>query len=483
MAVEIVVLSGARQGDRLLLEARQFRAGDDPACEVFFDPENDASARDRGALFRLADDGWWIEPTGAGDVYVNQEPVVGKTRIRSGDLVRLSERGPDFSFGIVTRATVSPGGADRAAAVPPAEPSPPSAAQAASGPPSTAAAEPWRHAFWAVVVLAVCVLFLVPISFLTLVGFFRPDGPPTPSGESAVAATAQPDSEPPASGSQRAKASPEAPAPGWSPREPIPEPADLGPSAGPAPRERETGDEPGDVWSGVGERVRDAVYLIQVEVGDASRTHSLPFATCCAIGEDTLLISAREACFLTKWRKQDGYTIWATHPAEEIRARVQDIRVHRDFAKLAAEQSGDWIFVNLGLVTVEGKLPKKLSLAAPEELSGLNAGLDVACFGFTFEEVDKILDTLEPRLTRGKIYDPSLFQLKAKIPANAYGSPIVDARGKIIGVYGNPAPEDAPVKDLHYATVVDPAAIDAWFEPRDAAIWVDPPIPETPSGP
>ena len=505
MAIEIVILSGARQGERLLLEAGEFRAGDDPACEVFFDPQNDPSARDRGALFRLGDDGWSVERTGAGQLYVNHEPVVGKTRIRSGDLVRMSERGPDFSFGIVTQATASSRDASRAApaplpsaadatvsedeaALPPrpvpaprAEPSPQpastlapaSATQPASAPQSAAAAEPWRHAFWAVVGLAVCVLLLVPISLLTVLELIGPNGQPTPSPEPAVPPVAQPSPEP-------AEPSPAPAEPNPAPAEPNPEPEQAGP-------QRETRDEPAkeqaDVWADVGERMRDAVFLIQVEVGGDSVKHSLPFATCCAIGEDTLLVSAREACFLMKWRKQDGYKIWATNPAKEIKEEVRDIRVHRDFAKIATGESGDWIFVNLGLVTVEGKLPKIVSLASSDELSELSVGLDVGCFGFTFEEVDKILDTLEPLLTRGKLYDPTLFQLKAKIPPNAYGNAIVNAQGKIIGVYGNPAPEGTPVKDLHYATVVDPGAINAWLERRDTEIWVDPPIPETPSGP
>ncbi|HUT92269.1 MAG TPA: hypothetical protein VMY37_22430 [Thermoguttaceae bacterium] len=491
MAVEIVILSGARQGERLLLEAGEFRAGDDPACEVFFDPQNDPSARDRGALFRLAEDGWSVERTGAGQLYVNQEPVVGETRIRSGDLVRMSERGPDFSFGIVTRTTASsrdtsrsapaplPSAADATvseleAELPPgpvpaprAEPSPQpaptlppaSATQPAFGPQSVAAAEPWRHAFWAVVGLAVCVLLLVPISLLTVFGLIGPNRQPTPFPEPAVPPAVQPSPEP---------------------AEPDLQPEQAGP-------EREKRDEPAkeptDVWGEVGEQMRDAVYLIQVEVGSGSGKHFLPFATCCAIGEDTLLVSARETCYLMKWRKQDGYKIWATNPAKEIREEVRDIRVHRDFAKVATEESGDWILVNLGLMTVEGKLPKILPLASSEELSELSVGLDVACFGFAFEEVDKILDTLEPRLTRGKVYEPSLFQLKAKIPPNACGNAIVNAQGKILGVYGNPAPEGTPVRDLHYATVVDPGAINAWLERRDTEIWVDPPIPETPSGP
>ena len=41
MAIEILILSGARRGERLMLNAVQFCAGCDPECEIRFDPELD----------------------------------------------------------------------------------------------------------------------------------------------------------------------------------------------------------------------------------------------------------------------------------------------------------------------------------------------------------------------------------------------------------------------------------------------------------
>ena len=45
MAVEIHVLSGARQGQQISIDAPQFRVGDEPACLVAFDSSQDPSRR------------------------------------------------------------------------------------------------------------------------------------------------------------------------------------------------------------------------------------------------------------------------------------------------------------------------------------------------------------------------------------------------------------------------------------------------------
>ncbi len=37
MPVEILILSGSRQGESLLLDGREFRVGAEPGCEVLFD--------------------------------------------------------------------------------------------------------------------------------------------------------------------------------------------------------------------------------------------------------------------------------------------------------------------------------------------------------------------------------------------------------------------------------------------------------------
>lgn len=104
MAVEIRILSGARRGERLYLDRSQFRIGSEPGCDVFFNPQVDPAARGRSALLNLTGDGWLLRPLG-GALLVNHEPVVGEIRLRSGDLVRLSDAGPDFLFVITAHRT------------------------------------------------------------------------------------------------------------------------------------------------------------------------------------------------------------------------------------------------------------------------------------------------------------------------------------------------------------------------------------------
>ncbi len=96
--LEIRILSGARQGERLVLEATEFRVGAERHCQVYFDPRLDPAAQHRSVLLRWTNDGWLVSSIGSGEVLLNQAPIVKETRIRSGDLVRLSDRGPDFSF-------------------------------------------------------------------------------------------------------------------------------------------------------------------------------------------------------------------------------------------------------------------------------------------------------------------------------------------------------------------------------------------------
>ena len=64
MAVEILILSGARQGERLVLDRREFRVGSEPNCEVRFDVERDSAVKGRSAWFRLQEDGWQLRSTG-----------------------------------------------------------------------------------------------------------------------------------------------------------------------------------------------------------------------------------------------------------------------------------------------------------------------------------------------------------------------------------------------------------------------------------
>ena len=107
MAVEILILSGARAGERLVFDATEFRAGGEPQCELFFDPRRDATVEGQSAKFRLMDDGWYVKCEGRGPVLINQRPMSELVRVRSGDVLQMSEQGPDFSFSIVSHAAAT----------------------------------------------------------------------------------------------------------------------------------------------------------------------------------------------------------------------------------------------------------------------------------------------------------------------------------------------------------------------------------------
>ena len=63
MAVEILILSGARQGERIALDMHEFRVGAEQGCEIFFDPLHDRESKGRSAVFLLTEEGWFIRRT------------------------------------------------------------------------------------------------------------------------------------------------------------------------------------------------------------------------------------------------------------------------------------------------------------------------------------------------------------------------------------------------------------------------------------
>lgn len=87
-------------GERIVVDSTEFRVGADRESQVYFDPRLDPAAQHRAVLIRLSTDGWVVRSVGGGEVLLNQTPIAGEIRIRSGDLVRLSDRGPDFSFSL-----------------------------------------------------------------------------------------------------------------------------------------------------------------------------------------------------------------------------------------------------------------------------------------------------------------------------------------------------------------------------------------------
>lgn len=509
MPVEILILSGNRQGQRLLINAEEFRAGADRDCELFFDPASDVGAKDCLVQFRLQDDGWWVVHSLGSDVRINQQRVAGPMRIRSGDVVRMSNRGPDFSLSLVTHATA--------------------ASSPAAGQPFTAAARPASH----VQVPDAAGTGTHNAPGVLSIGATAPSGPPSGAGytpSSGEPATTHLPSGPrtspaalsrlaiglsgaialcvivvlvavlmrppvvvieqrPAEPPKTADAGPSPPVvePGTvavpSTKDPKAETAEKKPPPPPPPPKEDKIDT---------EAIQKTVYLIQVQKGPAF----YPFATCCAVGDNTVLTTAREATQLARWREnpKERFRFWVTNKAQRVNREVLDIRVHAVFATLA-DKPGDWIYYDLALLTVEGKLPHVARVSSVTE-ARLEDGLHLTCCGF-IHSGDKISrsDTLDPVLTEGKVFlithksdlpsDPRLLHVKAKFgnldPPNAFGTPIFDDRGKVVAIYGEksspPKSTEGQVDlNIHYAPVVSSELIDLWTAKRDEKIWIPPPL-------
>ncbi len=237
-------------------------------------------------------------------------------------------------------------------------------------------------------------------------------------------------------------------------------------------------------------QTKDAVFLIQVEKAD----NFWPFATCCAIGKNTLLTSAREASRLFQWRKdpQQGFKIWITNPASGIKMAVKDIYVNAVFLTLN-DKPDDWIYYDLALLTVAEELPKIIPLASLEETAQLQPGLTVYCYGFTHEG-GKIteFDSFQPQIMRDNIFiitappnlpsHPRLLHIKGKLFKNAFGSPIMNAHGKIVAVYGemmqtqrdSGADVGQQGMEIHYAPVLNPELINLGLKREYGKIWISP---------
>jgi hypothetical protein len=499
MAVEIFIVSGARRNERITLESRAFQVGCDPSCEVFFDPQRDTAAKGRTAKFCAQEGGWYVRCSG-GEMWIGSKRIVGATHVRSGDVVRMSPSGPEFSFSIVADVKAAPGKAPGDAidavvtsaekprtAIPQVQPeasglSLASADTLATNRQATAAEVPTtagrerQRLIWIVGGLAVGILALVAVRAM-----FFPSSPVVINVQPVV--TPPPPASPPPPG--------EAPRPGTTPRE---TPKADGPLGG----------EKNEPKKRVGQAVatRDArtqldgaVFLIATEKADRYWPHS----TCVAISKDTLLVTAFDAMDLAKMRDKDSYKIWVTRPADNpeskadrlkfaFQAEVKDIRVLAPYAVLSEKpKSTDPLFVNIGLLTIRGPLPKFAPLASAKELDTIDEEFPIQCVTFVYKEGQMTRHSkFETRLTDGAVFtieparqklpgDPKLLHVRAEMPKNAFGSPVVNGEGKIIGVYADAIPEgEGPgPKNLHYATMVNPALIDLWLRDREKAeIWV-----------
>ena len=504
MPVEIFILSGARQGERLVLNEKEFRAGAAADCQICFDARRDPAAKSRSVLFRLQDDGWYFRATG-GEVWIDQTPVRGPTRLSSGNVVRMSESGPDFLFSIVGSVAAHhtpplgelarpPGSIaptpplfnppDRAPAMPSVPPPelvprrPPIAEATVMRSPPTmdaqlhigatpvlAANGERRWAIWALAGLALLVLAIVCLlSGMVALVAVRLSSAPTVV---VVPPSASPMSSAPTPPGRSA-----------TPTSP----------AASTPDSLDKPDKPHEKAVAPLAALREAVFVVQVEKGE----YAWPLATCVAVAHDTLLTTARAAQQLATYRQQ-GFKAWITRPAADFKQEVQKMRVNRAYDSLAEKNSTAYVYYDIGLLTVGGGLPQFAPLAPVEDLADVGGGMPVTCLGY-MHQVKQVTrfnkSEFQPRPVDGEILVISSFgglpgqsapakllHVGAEIPKGVCvdGSPVLNRAGRIIGVYSQAAAPPHNVtsvpKDLHYVTMVSPRMIDAWLRNHDAEAW------------
>jgi hypothetical protein len=497
MAVEIFILSGSRQGERVFLDRPTFRAGDRTDDDLHFDAARDAGAEGRAAVFTLTESGWTVRSAGAKQVLLNHQPVSRSAHVRSGDVIRMSERGPDFSFTIT--AHIPPAGA-----APPPPPKPlagsirptvPDAALSQRDPTEYMAPQrvsgsttAWPLYLAVAVGLVVAMFALFALGFV--VWFVASQGQrpvvhviPAPQSDLQRPGTPQPiapQSDPPAPGVPTEPSTP----PPTQPREPLP-PVEPKPQAPPV-----------DPWSVMAEQMKRSLYLIEVE-DEVSETR-FPFASCCAIDQNTLLTSASAATELAKFR-QKGFRLWTVQPevkpaAEADEAKVEhevgEVRVHVGYAHPDATplERG---YVDFGLLRVDGPLTDVAQVASAADLAELEQGVPLAWIGFVHKgKVVTRYHALTPQMFQATLFamtalEPGnaasarLLHLEGTLPEKIVGGPIVNVQGRVMAVYSAAADRSKTELELHYAPVVEPQVIDRWLKHRDERFWVPPVIAET----
>ena len=515
MGVEILILSGARQGDRLVLDADEFRAGGVEACDVFFDPAADAAAMGRIALFRRSDEGWSIQNAGKGELLLNQENVSGRTRIRSGDIVRLSDRGPDFSFAILAArpAAWSDSPAEESAP-PPSGHEAPSALHVddvlASGVTAESNLAPVvlpkrsrRRNLVIAAVAGVCVLALLVFRVVINLGPVADDSASVAVANNPVVrnnAAIEPD-QPTDHKVEASDVAPPKPTPDQqqttnttqnSTQNTTPPDAPSTPPGNPA------APTPADPWTQIARQYEKTVWLL--EVGDPAGKFVYPFATASAVGKYTLLTSAAVAGELQKFEAR-GWKVRARNAALKKMVFIDEVRLHGMYIALGGDPQKK-IYVDQGVLTTRQLLTNIAPMATVSELAALDTGAELACIGISHEG-DAVKpddphghDALVPELIACKLFlrtqfdpqspsSPRLLHLKAlhggNMPANLYGSPIVDRQGKIVAVYAEAAAVGGGNRlRLHYAPMIDPALIERALvesasEGKDAKFWISPP--------
>jgi len=103
MPVLLEILSGAKLGQSFSFDCDRLSLGDGSACEVRFDGRLDPGAKGKKVELWNESSGWQVRASGD-QVSLNSQPLKGAKPLRSGDLIRLSDRGPDICFELLSQA-------------------------------------------------------------------------------------------------------------------------------------------------------------------------------------------------------------------------------------------------------------------------------------------------------------------------------------------------------------------------------------------
>lgn len=495
MPVELTVLSGGREGETIHLNLDTFQIGDDPAADLYFDSRRDPAGRGRLALVVREEAGWRIQNQGSGSLVVNHAVVTGRVPLRSGDIIRLSDMGPDVRFSLISAARhgALPDVAEGASAD---ETRVADSTQAEGGVPRWPRGGLLR--WWAI---AAAIVGLIATTVVGLAVVFRLPNGPTPTDARTL-------SPPPSSAIDQGTA----PNPAYTQKD-IDDHSSQGTSPNSVASKNSVGGLPSapsseasaptspgfeagvtgtgpalDPCQSAVAAVAPAVCLLTVETPDKS--HCFPYGNACAIREDTLLTNSVLAVELMG-KQLDGWQVKAIWPSDGQELSVREILVHEVF-NATADAPGERIYWELAILRLDGKRAAVASLAEPTELAEIEAGLPLAWVGiphrdlprtrFDRPRVEQALTEvyLQTKLPAGAGAPsggaPALLHLTGTLPRNIYGSPLVNAAGHVVGVYAEKAePMQADAgsgPELHYAPLVTLAraylagqSLDNWIRP------------------
>lgn len=92
------IASGSQAGRWIGMDADEISIGTQATCDVVLEP--DADAGDVSARIRVwrAAEGWFVEQVEGDGLFVNRDRVENASALRSGDILRITWRGPDVQF-------------------------------------------------------------------------------------------------------------------------------------------------------------------------------------------------------------------------------------------------------------------------------------------------------------------------------------------------------------------------------------------------